>query len=139
LGILDFAIDESGIVIKSIIKDSIAYEVCGFRVGTVITKINGKPVTVISREEMLAPLFYLAIDNYTILENGIEHTFPSPFKENLHEISASEKRSLKFSVKIRRPDPKYEFLRSNAGLKSDVSVWFKSMLHAPVPSQVQVP
>jgi hypothetical protein len=90
LGILNFAIGESGIVIKSIIKDSIVYEICGFRVGTIITKINGKPVAVLSQEEMLDPLFYLAIDNYTILEDGIEHTFPSPFKENLRETSADK-------------------------------------------------
>jgi hypothetical protein len=79
-GILDFNMDESGLIIQSIIKNSIAYEVCNFRPGTVISKINGKPIIEIPREELLAPSFYFTVDNYTVLENNIERTIPSPFK-----------------------------------------------------------
>jgi hypothetical protein len=93
LGVLNFSIDESKIVIHSIIKDSIAYELCNFRPGTIITKINGIPVAKISPEEITDFSFYLTVDNYTILENNIERTILSPLKGDLYEISAPNRRN----------------------------------------------
>ncbi|MDR3335511.1 MAG: hypothetical protein LBT13_11625 [Treponema sp.] len=64
----------------SVIEDSIAYTICGLQPGTIITKINGKPVKEISRNELLDPSFYRTVDEYTILEDGNERTLVSPLK-----------------------------------------------------------
>jgi hypothetical protein len=77
-GILNFAITESGILIHSILKDSIAYNACRLRPNTVITRINGEPINKYSQAELLEPLFYLTVDSFTIHEEGIEQTFLSP-------------------------------------------------------------
>jgi hypothetical protein len=79
-GVLNFDIDDSKIIIRSILKDSIAYELYGFRPGTVISKINGRQITEIPREELLDPSFYSVVDNYTMVEENIEHTISSPLK-----------------------------------------------------------
>jgi hypothetical protein len=77
-GVLNFGMDKSGIIIRSILKDSVAYELCNFRPGTTITKINGRPVAEISPEELTDSSFYLTVENYTILENNMERTILSP-------------------------------------------------------------
>jgi hypothetical protein len=77
-GILNFGIGNSEIVILSVIKDSVAYSKFGLRPGTVITKINGKSVSLLSREDLTAPSFYLSINNFTLLEGGRERTFTPP-------------------------------------------------------------
>jgi hypothetical protein len=74
--------DTTGFTIHRILKDSIAYKIYGLRPCMVITRINGYSITEIPREELFDPSFYLTVDNYTLLENGIERTFPSPFKGN---------------------------------------------------------
>jgi hypothetical protein len=79
-GVLNFDIDDSKIIIRSILIDSIAYELYGFRPGTVISKIDGRQITEIPREELLDPSFYSVVDNYTIVEENIEHTISSPLK-----------------------------------------------------------
>jgi hypothetical protein len=73
-GVLNFDIDDSKIVIRSILKDSIAYQKFGLRPGMMITKINGKPIAAIPREELVEPSFYLAVENYTALEDDVERT-----------------------------------------------------------------
>jgi C-terminal processing protease CtpA/Prc len=90
LGVLNFDIDDSKIVIRSIIKDSVAYELCEFRPGTVISKINGKPINEISREELLDPLFYSTVDNYTVLEENLGHTISFPIKRGAREIPGTD-------------------------------------------------
>jgi S1-C subfamily serine protease len=92
LGILNFDKSESGLLIRSVIKDSIAHKTFGFRPGTIITKINGRPIAELSQEELLDPSFYLAVANYTTLENDVERTVPSPFKGALDETPASVRR-----------------------------------------------
>jgi hypothetical protein len=87
-GVLDFTVDDSEIMVRSILKDSIAYELYGLRPGTIISKINGKQITEITREELLNPSLYLSVDNYTIVENGFERTIPSPLKRESHEMPA---------------------------------------------------
>jgi hypothetical protein len=90
LGVLNFDIDDFKIVIRSIIKDSVAYELCEFRPGTVISKINGKPITEISHEELLNPSFFYSVDNYTVIEKGFEQTISSPLKGSFHEIPTKD-------------------------------------------------
>jgi hypothetical protein len=74
---------ESGFVVHRIIKDSIAYKAFGLRPGMTVSKINGKPIAEISREELFEPSFYLTVDNYTVLEYNTERTIPSPLKNSL--------------------------------------------------------
>lgn len=81
-GILNFTIGESGILIHSILKDSIAYNVCGLRPNTLITRINGGPVNKYSLGELLEPSFYLTVDSFTIREEGIEQNISSPAKKD---------------------------------------------------------
>jgi hypothetical protein len=78
LGILNFDKNESGLLIRSIIKASIAYKTFGFRPGTIITKINGKPIAEISQEELIDPSFYFTVENYTTLEDDAEQTIFVP-------------------------------------------------------------
>lgn len=80
-GVLNFGIDDSGLIIISVIQGSLAYEPGGLRPGMVITKVNGKPVNEYTMEEVREPDFYLRVTDYTVLENGIERTIISPFKE----------------------------------------------------------
>jgi hypothetical protein len=84
-GILDFDLSESELFIRSLIKDSIAYKEFGLRPGMEIVKLNKKSIAEISQEELFGPFFYLAVENYTALENGVERTIPSPLKSSLHE------------------------------------------------------
>jgi hypothetical protein len=83
--------NEFGFTIHRILKDSVAYEVFGLRPGMTITKINGKSITGISQEELFEPFFYLTVENYTILENGIERTIPSPLKAHSHEVPSANR------------------------------------------------
>ncbi|GMO33525.1 MAG: hypothetical protein Ta2F_09380 [Termitinemataceae bacterium] len=76
--VLNFDFTTEGIVILSVIKDSIAYNKFSIKPGTIITKVNGKPIKEFSLPELQDPSFYLTIDNYTILENGLEKTIPAP-------------------------------------------------------------
>ncbi|MDR0877679.1 MAG: hypothetical protein LBN21_06475 [Treponema sp.] len=89
-GILNFSITESGIRIRSILKDSIAYNACGLRPGAVITRINGEPINKYFRHELLEPSFYLTVDNFTILEDGIERTVESPVKSRVYEVPTAD-------------------------------------------------
>jgi hypothetical protein len=81
-GVLNFTIVNSELTIVSVIKESLAYTVFGLRPGTTITKINGKPITEFSRDELLESSFYLTVDNYTILENNNERIITSPLKND---------------------------------------------------------
>jgi hypothetical protein len=78
--------NKSGFVVHRILKDSIAYEMFGFRPNMTITRINGKPIAEIPQEELFESSSYLTFDNYTILEEDTERTILSPLKSNLHEI-----------------------------------------------------
>lgn len=69
-GILDFYVSEKGLVIISIIKDSIAYTAYGLRPDNVITKINGEPVINIPREELLDPLFFSKVTDFSVLNEA---------------------------------------------------------------------
>jgi hypothetical protein len=80
-GILNFTIGESGLLIHSILKDSIAYNAGGLRPNTLITRINGEPINKYALEELLEPTFYLTVDSFTIREEGIEQTIASPLKK----------------------------------------------------------
>jgi hypothetical protein len=82
-GIIDFSVFESGLGIISVIKDSIAYTKFGLRPSTVITKINGRPISNYSSNELLDPFFYRTVDNYTILENDNERTIIPPLEEEM--------------------------------------------------------
>ncbi|GHU42920.1 hypothetical protein FACS1894190_12810 [Spirochaetia bacterium] len=86
-GVLDFDFTTEGIVILSVIKDSIAHNKFSIKPGTIITKVDGKPIKEFSLPELREPSFYLTIDNYTILENGVEKTIKAPvLKENQMNI-----------------------------------------------------
>jgi hypothetical protein len=81
-GVIDFSVFESGIGIISVINDSIAYTRFGLRPGTVITKINGKPIGDYSGDELLDPFSYQTVENYTILQNDNERTIELFSKED---------------------------------------------------------
>jgi hypothetical protein len=87
LGIIDFRIPNEGIRIVSILKDSLADTVYGIQPGTVITKINGKPILEFSREELLEPDFYRSVHEYSVLEDDKERTIVVPPMD--HEIPPS--------------------------------------------------
>jgi hypothetical protein len=91
LGILNFDKSESGLLIRSVIKDSIAHKTFGFRPGTIIAKINERPIAEMSQEELLEPSFYFTVENYTMLENDVERTVSSPFKSALSEMPVSDR------------------------------------------------
>ena len=71
-GILNFYVSDNGLIIISLLKDSVAYNVYGLRPGTIITKINEKPINEFTQEELAEPQFYHTVDNFTILDNGRE-------------------------------------------------------------------
>ena len=73
-GIISFYLSEAGLEITSILEDSISYNLYGLRLGTVITKINGQPIINFSKEEIVNPLFYHTITDFSILEDGNEKT-----------------------------------------------------------------
>jgi hypothetical protein len=79
-GVTGYSRKDNGIVIRSVIKDSIAHTKFGLVPGTIITRINGKPITEFSIDILRDPLFYLSVDNYTILTDGVERTIISPLK-----------------------------------------------------------
>jgi hypothetical protein len=75
LGILDFGIREGrgGIVIISMIKDSIAHTKFGLKAGDIITHVNGKPIlTSYTIPELLDPEFYLEVEELSILDKDME-------------------------------------------------------------------
>ncbi|GMO42185.1 MAG: hypothetical protein Ta2F_18200 [Termitinemataceae bacterium] len=76
-GITSIKIYQTYIEIRAVIQDSIAYNKFSIKPGTIITKVNGKPIKEFSLPELQDPSFYLTIDNYTILENGLEKTITS--------------------------------------------------------------
>jgi hypothetical protein len=71
-GILNFGITDKGLVIRSLIKDGIAYIEYGLRPGNIITKINGQSIFDYSKEALVDPAFFSMVTNVTILEDGIE-------------------------------------------------------------------
>ncbi|MDR2633849.1 MAG: PDZ domain-containing protein [Treponema sp.] len=73
-GVIDYKIDNSGIIVTSILEDSIAYKDFNIRPGILITKINGKLYTEFSVDILRDPLFYRSVDNYTTLKDGVEQT-----------------------------------------------------------------
>ncbi|MDR2659827.1 MAG: hypothetical protein LBC27_07570 [Spirochaetaceae bacterium] len=79
-GIIDYKIDNSGIIVTSILEDSIAYKDFNIQPGVLITKINGKPIMEFPIDILRDPLFYRSVDNYTILKDGVEQTINSPLK-----------------------------------------------------------
>jgi hypothetical protein len=85
-GVIDYTIKDDNIVILSVVKGSIAHTQFGALPGMIVTKINGKSYKEFFTGETLDPSFYLTIDNYTILKDGVEQTIVSPLK---HEVSAS--------------------------------------------------
>ncbi|MDR3046090.1 MAG: hypothetical protein LBU51_00560 [Bacteroidales bacterium] len=68
-GILNFHFNDRGIVIDSILENSIAYEKFGIRPNMNITKINGRDIHDISKEELYDPKTFEMIIEYTVLEN----------------------------------------------------------------------
>jgi hypothetical protein len=72
LGGANFSVGYSGVFIQSVVKDSIAYSAFGLRPGSIIVKINSKPVTVFPREELFGPSFYRTVHDITVLEDGVE-------------------------------------------------------------------
>ena len=73
-GILDFYLSDSGLEIISIIKDSLVYTNYGLRPGTVITKVNNRSISNFTKEELLDPLFYQRVTEFSILDEGHEKT-----------------------------------------------------------------
>jgi hypothetical protein len=73
-GVLNTGESNEGVFIRSLLKDSAAYNDFGLRPGTIVTKINGKPVEEMSGDS----LFRAAINSVTILENGKEQTISPP-------------------------------------------------------------
>jgi hypothetical protein len=71
LGVIDFWFKRNeGIVIDSMLKDSIAHTVFGLNPGDIITHINGKPVFAYSKSELFDPKFYLTVEEWSILGKG---------------------------------------------------------------------
>jgi C-terminal processing protease CtpA/Prc len=87
LGIIDFRLSNEGIRIVSILRDSLADMVYGIQPGTVITKINEKPVLEFSKEDLRTPDFYRSVHEYSVLEEGQERTIIVPLIK--HEILPS--------------------------------------------------
>jgi hypothetical protein len=90
-GIVNYFTTIDGIVIQSILKDSIAYNEFGLRPGIIIKKINGRSAILFSIDEIHDPAFYLTADNFTILENGYERTITSPLKNKVYEIPSHKR------------------------------------------------
>jgi C-terminal processing protease CtpA/Prc len=62
-GVIDFWFKRNeGIVIDSMLKDSIAHTVFGLNPGDIITHINGKPVFAYPGSELFDPKFYLNVE-----------------------------------------------------------------------------
>jgi hypothetical protein len=70
-GVLNTGEGNEGIFIRSLLEDSAAYNDFGLRPGTIVTKINGRPVE-------HADLFHAVIDSVTVLEDGKERTISLP-------------------------------------------------------------
>jgi hypothetical protein len=73
-GILKMHYANKGLIIDDIIENGIAYNEFGLRPNMIITKINGKPIDDMTAEEQHDPGISTTIREYTILNNGIEHT-----------------------------------------------------------------
>lgn len=74
LGVLNFAMTDKGLVIRSILKDSTAYKDYGLRPDDVITKINNCPISKFAKEELVDPNFFTSVVNFSILKNDSETT-----------------------------------------------------------------